>query len=627
MSADRDDALAPRLQCVLSFDPPLCTPQHALKQLATQGLGPLLARLDSQEKACLALHLGGHFLDYLARYDEPLLVHLKTLQRAAKLEVLAGLFYGGTTAQLAEQDVRGQVEMAREFWESSLGSPPKGFYCCAGGWSPELPRLLSDTGLAYGFAEDTRLSFCGQGTQQPSLGQIERGGEGLAAFVIASQFSAGLAALSEPQAADWLQQVKAAALLHDQRLITVCLTPSLEQASTLPAVFGALWAAVDADPTAPALTLPEDNFARRQPTVGALQLRAPTQQTLSPAAEVMQRRMLHTSLQLREAIGVMEDEELESSWSDPLATIQRLVFAAQGVESYASVGVGGEPSPLAHREATWTRLVQAEVMLDALVQKGTDWLHTTEVDLDGDLASDVLISTPQQAVWLAPGRGGTLYSLDDRRAARMLLDIDVEAWAGVGPIATGLAGMGIVQFVCAGDTLPEGFLAGSAADRLTGPRRWQVEAAGVDPQGSGDYRLRLQGDLPPPEAGPSLQIRRELICSRQQAACRLSTQLEGGLAGIYGLQIPLRLGSAKPTVRFDGQAAQPPAGHGAALLPQVKQVDLVDPAGQGIELVFDAPVALQWRFDSRTGGVLLLPHLYLAQQTAAHLGVRIQQVG
>ncbi|RYF05808.1 MAG: hypothetical protein EOO40_10010, partial [Deltaproteobacteria bacterium] len=109
------------LQIVVAAHPPLHT-SEADHQTALRNIyEPLLQALHRHPEVRLTLHFGGPLLDYLARHQEATLLGLGALRQRGQIEILGGLFYGGLVSHLPEQDVRGQIEMAREFWESFLG--------------------------------------------------------------------------------------------------------------------------------------------------------------------------------------------------------------------------------------------------------------------------------------------------------------------------------------------------------------------------------------------------------------------------------------------------------------------------------------------------------------------------
>lgn len=180
---------AVRLQVVIPFHEPLTQSEDELERRWDELYAPLLTALETAGIAA-ALHLTGHLLDHLARRREEVLLRLKRLAQAKRVELLGGLFYGAVPELLPDADVRGQVQMMAEYWESLLGTPPQGFWLPELAWTPELPRLLADTGLAYGFVASSQLTHA---PHEP-LAVLERGEQRIAAFVLDSALSASFAA-------------------------------------------------------------------------------------------------------------------------------------------------------------------------------------------------------------------------------------------------------------------------------------------------------------------------------------------------------------------------------------------------------------------------------------------------
>src|SRR5689334_11421436 len=106
------------LQIVIPFHQPVSAGPEALDQALERCYLPLLDAIEARADARVALHFSGHLLDHLARSHEAVLMRLKELQKNGQVEVLGGLFYGGIPSILPEVDVRGQIEMTGQFWES-----------------------------------------------------------------------------------------------------------------------------------------------------------------------------------------------------------------------------------------------------------------------------------------------------------------------------------------------------------------------------------------------------------------------------------------------------------------------------------------------------------------------------
>src|SRR5690349_21425413 len=119
-----------RLHLVVPCHQSLTATEQELGERWDSTYAPLLEVAD-KDGVRLALHFSGHMLDWLAKRREDVLLRVKDLAKAQKLEILGGLFYGAFPQLLSELDVRGQVQMMSEFWESLLGWAPQGF------WLPE----------------------------------------------------------------------------------------------------------------------------------------------------------------------------------------------------------------------------------------------------------------------------------------------------------------------------------------------------------------------------------------------------------------------------------------------------------------------------------------------------------
>ena len=132
----------------------------------------------------------GHLLDVLTRRQSELLGKVKRLVAAGQAEVLGGLFYGAVPALLNELDVRGQIEMMAEYSESAVGAAPAGFWLPELAWSEELPRLLDESGLSYGFASSSQIAW--PGAARAPLTTIECGGHGVAAYLLDPELSTAL---------------------------------------------------------------------------------------------------------------------------------------------------------------------------------------------------------------------------------------------------------------------------------------------------------------------------------------------------------------------------------------------------------------------------------------------------
>lgn len=433
-----------RLQVVIPFTQPLSATDEVMHDALQRCYMPILEALENAENVRLTMHFGGHLLDYLARKQEPFMLRLKNLVKRGQLEILGGLFYGAIPSLISESDLRGQIEMSCEFWDSYVGMIPSGFWLPELSWSSELPRLIDETGLEYGFVSDTQLQNHHLYPQYTSLGIFERANQRLSAFVLNDELSQALPATGVEA---WCKRAAGHGEKTPHRLVSVWVRAEslgwdpgtqkwLQEHNWLTTFFQALGAGEIFEPV-----LPQEMFAEIKPCP-TLRLGAsmPIElQTLSyPDAisdwadyasefvevDTLWRRMLHTSDRLRQAIVRMEDENLEEAWSDKLATAQRLLFSAQMPDVYWRGAQPGFSDP-ALREATYTRLARADEILDGLQHPSEEktWLTVQNEDRDADGVDEVFVSTPHLHAWLNLQRGGELRTLEHRSWSRNILDV------------------------------------------------------------------------------------------------------------------------------------------------------------------------------------------------------------
>jgi hypothetical protein len=602
-----------RIQVVIPFAQPLTASDADMEAATRRCYVPLLDALERAENLRLSLHFNGHLLDYMARHQEGFMLRLKALMKRGQVEILGGLFYGGIPALVPEADLRGQIEMACEFWDSYVGIVPQGFWLPDLAFTAELPRLLHETGMAYGFIADTQLQLGHGRHPQPGLGVLERGGHAVGAFVLNQELSD---ALPSTPAGPWLAAAATAGQASRHRLLSVWVRAEslgLEPDTDV-------WVHTDgwlekffaglADGKNFVPVLPGDTYPSIRPSVSLRlgNVRAPELRQMAAADQVtdwsdypylfaevdtLYRRMLRASRRLRGAIAMMEDEGLEERWSDKLATAQRLVFASQSPDAYWR-GVRPGFSDPALREATLARIVRAESLMDSLLhpESAGGWLEVQQEDWDGDLCEEVFVSTPYLVAWLVPAHGGDLRCLDDRARERNILDAGsrrIEPFFG--PLAKGATLLptpahpprrgevrparpsrkklpmtadkvercGMRQWIVERSVTPHELLTGAAADLKPHTIAWDVLRNGIDEADDLNYTLAQIGGFPLKGPGKrQLEMQRETQVPNNRAkvmtACRLS--MSRGEPVRWGLEIPVRLAGGGMRMWVDGHEAE-----------------------------------------------------------------------
>ena len=320
-------------------------------------------------------------------------------------------------------------------------------------------------------------------------------------------------------------------------------------------------------------------------------------------------RMQRASDKLREAIGMMEEETLEDSWSDGLATAQRLVFAAQAPDAYLM------PTDHAHsqrqvHEATLARLITAELTVDALMQGPDDWLTVEEEDRDGDLVDELMLGNARVAAWAVPAEDGSLVTLDDRRAGRNLL--------AVGPQHDRLR-----SWVLEEGTTSEEFFAGGAVDLVLSSTLCEVAERHDDEEaGAFSLTMRQEHDLEGGQGrGLRLDKRLRLPVDSAEVSLTFEAELHGAPPILLATEIPLSLGQELPRLWSDGKEVSL-ASRG---LSSAKHLRLVAADGTGVEVLLDPPqeVWIGGVLGSEDVGVVLVPILHVNGQARGEVILRL----
>lgn len=600
---------------------PLHQPLHAtpeqLEEAYNTAYVPLLQLLEQTPDIYVALHFSGHLLDHLARNHEDFLLRIKKLVLQDRIEVLGGLFYGGFVSMLPEFDVRGQIDMGREFWESFLGQAPTGFFLPELAWVPELPRLMQDSGLHYGFVShhQVRTDHAWPCTHlcPPSLVTVNRGGNRLAAFVIDADQSE---ALMHHTPAAWLQKLHAHCTVvmstpeapttspEAAAPITVWIKPQPHQhiADWLHAFTQALNRGVgqtfdtqlprtswERDLRACAATISQDIAPESEAHRGKGEIIrewADFPRTYASIA-ILHKRMLHASRKLRQAIAFMEDEDLESEWNDVLATCQRLVFSAQSPDPYW-LSQHAEFSDPSHRHTAYERIIKAEALIDGLYddharprqRKGTTNLRVESQDDDGDHCKEIIISSPHLAAWIQHTDGPRILSLDDREACCNLID----AKHPLTPEYSTHAGMR--TWLLERHTPIAALLAHKAHNLLPSFPAWNLSQH--------DHHLHYQAHF------GELSVEQQVALSETQAELSVhytvtrvgkNTGTSATSALLWAFEIPLHWALPFERILYNGKAVD---ARSARNLTQVESIAFLDKNDTGITLQFSPAVTVDY---------------------------------
>ncbi|MCK5690015.1 hypothetical protein KAI87_12135 [Myxococcota bacterium] len=558
------------LQLIVSFDAELDTPN--VEQICEQSIIPLIESLE-EDGPKLIFHFNGLLLDYLARRHEGTIQRLGRLIDEGRAEVLGGMFYGGDLRWISDLDVRAQIDMSDGFWESILGEAPLGYYSPELRTAAELPRLLAETRVEYTFVSRTALPT--DTRVDSGMAVLSRGGADSVAFVTD--------ALADGQSPLLMETFVSAVKANPAQSLTTLVV----KADRLGSLFDENASADSADGRRALkkwlkdlaasdtfeLVLPLSSYGHAQ----ALQ-NVPMQEFArsgeeSPLAAMCLacRFIQRVSAELRDAIGLMEDEEKEEFWSDSLATAQRDIFAAQTLSR--SLHLNHSEKSYSLRRAAYERALRGAALVDSLIADDEDFMALEEADLNGDSRTEYMAGTRFLQVWFDLHQGRIIH-LDDRLSKRSWLD----EIGGAGDLSFFFSSLR-----SSGDADPQ-----AQAESFN---HFQIEDVGVDEEAetffaqtqaetkSGDVAHKLNLDFSLPVAPGSIKVEAVLESSGESSGASLTA---------LGVRIPLALSKAM-IMRVDGEAV----GGEAAEFNEVQKVIIEEEDKILLTFSFKNPVKIQ----------------------------------
>lgn len=637
-----------QLQLVIPFHQPLTAGRDELTRASDEFYAPFLEQVENYPDLRLTFYFGGHLLDFLSKHREDLLMRLRTLYQAGRVEVLSGLFYGGIPALLPESDIRGQLQMGFEYWESLLGEAPAGVWLPELAWNTDVPRLLSETEAQYSFGSASQLmrdEYTHRG-----LGVVEHGGHATATYLLDDTLSRSLVGSDVDR---WVDSVVDRAGGVPVPVISVWVDGERlgREVGTRAWAFergwlGDFFGALSGGRREIVSVRPVDSFDAVRP-VSALKLvhgcADPIEADANASAPVdwpdftqrfrevdtLARRMLRASEKLRDCVATMQEEGLEDEWGDELATAQRLLFSAQTPDAYWRGRRAGFSDPDI-RGATYARIIEAEAKIDLLVQGSDDFIAEEFDDRDGDLVEEVFITTRLLTVWTAPADGGTIRTLDDRLGAVALFDVPPRRFedhfhrAAEAPFATDLEmeargprGLldplprrqhelpldtdrndraGTRDWILDRGTSSAEFFSGSALDLTPEFVDWSELRNEIDEDEDLTYHLDLEATMN--LAGVSrraVDVRKSVRVPIDLPEVHLDFAVRTNEAGtfVYATEIPLRLPGG--VLRVDQHEHEPSQSE----FHQAKVVEFEGASGTVVRLTFSRPVDL-WADSIRT---------------------------
>jgi hypothetical protein len=108
-----------------------------------------------------AIHNSGSLLEWIDARHPEFMDKIRKLTERGQIEVIGGGFYEPILSIISESDIRGQINLMQDFCGKKFGARPKGFWTAERVWDPDIPRLVSGSGLGYTILDDNHFRYAG----------------------------------------------------------------------------------------------------------------------------------------------------------------------------------------------------------------------------------------------------------------------------------------------------------------------------------------------------------------------------------------------------------------------------------------------------------------------------------
>lgn len=422
---------------------------------------PFLEVFEPYDQLQISLHTSGPLMMWLAERHPEYLDRVRMLVDVGRIEIVGGPQYEPILTMLPNGDRIGQIQTYSNWLERNLGAKPTGMWTPERVWESSLTRDVVDAGIEYTVLDD--FHFRAAGLRDPQLTSYfltEDDGRVLKIFPGSERLRYTIPFRPASETIDYCREVaerSPGAVLtfgddgekfgtwpdtkshvYDDGWLRSFFDALSENSQWLRTV--TLGEAIRQAPPAGKVYLPDCSY--REMTEWSLPVEA--QESFDDVVHAMEEhqrwadlksfvrggywrnfktkydetnemyaRMMHVSRRLAEA---------ESAGADAgeLAVVRDHLYRGQCNCPYWHGAFGGIYLPHL-RNAIYSHLIEADTLLDRLLNSNTSEVQATAADYNFDGLQEVRLSNDRLCVWVAPGQGGRIYELDVRDISHNLL--------------------------------------------------------------------------------------------------------------------------------------------------------------------------------------------------------------
>lgn len=414
---------------------------------------PFLDVLERFPAVRAVLHLTGPLFDWFEENRPEFLDRLARMSSSGQIEIMGGGYYEPLLCAIPERDAVAQITRMREYCQARFGRAPRGMWLAERVWEPQMARIMARAGVEYTALDDTHFLCSGLRPDQLH-GYYMTEDEGLAvkAFPILEKLRYLVPFHPVEETIAYLRELATedggrCAVLHDD----------YEKFGVWPGTHGSVYTEGWLERFFKALTENSDwlttttyaDYMDRTPALGRTYLTCASYEEMMVWAlpTPMQRSLNEARARLREDAGLHQQvapflrggfwrnflakyDESNNVQKRMLRASNRLdrLRAAHAADSrFADAerflhqgqcncaywhGVFGGLYLNHLRTALYECIIAADNAMDALENRGQDYVAVGQTDFDGDGNDECILENASLALFISPTDGGSLFEAD-----------------------------------------------------------------------------------------------------------------------------------------------------------------------------------------------------------------------
>jgi len=432
--------------------------EHILEDSYEKAYLPFIQLMDAHPRIKFAVHYSGILYDWFMEKHPEYIDYLKKLVKRGQMEVMTAGYYEPVICTLPDEDKLGQINMQNDFIKEKFGVAPRGMWLTERIWEPQLPKVLSKTGIDYVTVDDYHFISAGVPVNE-LLGHYitEEEGSTLNIFPINKTLRYLIPFKLPEDSINYLRSIaveggKAAAILADdgekfgvwpgthkwvyqdgylERLLTMLednsdwidFTHFSEYVDEHPPV-GRIYLPTASYFEMMEWSLPTQSGKKLQKIMEDLKRQGKMEEyeqffkggffrnfmVKYPESNNMHKKMLQVSQRLatiKKGKSILGEKERENR----LREAQSELYMGQCNCAYWH-GVFGGLYLNYLRHAIYEHLIRAENMIDQYSRGRDDFAEITVTDFDKDGNDEVILSNSLLNLYFSPAQGGALFELD-----------------------------------------------------------------------------------------------------------------------------------------------------------------------------------------------------------------------